>query len=274
MADGPLAGQRVVITRMSQQGGRLRRLVRELGGLDVSVPLMELADPSDGGVALAAEVDDLGRFDWVVATSPNGADALCGAIRTARNLGGDAPVTLAPTNRATTDGAAAPSGSELRVAAIGPGTADRLARHGVRVDFVPDRSVGEGLVEEFPAPDHHGQRVLVVQGEAARPVVRDGLAAAGFDVTAVGAYRTIDAQISDEQRALIADADVITFTSSSTVERFCDLVGLDYLPPQVASIGPITSATAAERGIEVTAEAEAHTVDGLIEALEGLARKH
>ena len=82
--DGPLAGQRVVITRMSQQGGRLRRLVRELGGIDVSVPLLALADPTDGGAALEAAAADIDRHDWVVITSPNGADALSVAIRNVR----------------------------------------------------------------------------------------------------------------------------------------------------------------------------------------------
>lgn len=239
-----IAGTKIVITRMSNQGGKLRRLLIEAGGVDVSVPLIALAPASDDGAALQSAIDRVGEYRWLVITSPNGADAVAGALADSSD-----PQVLPP------------------VAAIGPGTADRLAQHDISVAFVPDRSVGEGLVEEFPLPDGGDRSILVVQAEAARPVVVDGLQAKGWTVTWAAGYRTVDAVVTDEQRRQIGAADMVTFTSSSTVDRFCDLVGLDYLPPVVASIGPITTATAQARGIDVTIEAETHTIDGMVDAI-------
>lgn len=243
MTSQPLDGQQVVITRMSQQGGRLRRILTDLGAVDVSVPLIAIDDPSDGGAALAAAIGALAAYDWVVVTSPNGADRFAAAV-------GDQVLPLG-----------------LSIAAIGPGTADRLAQSGFVVDFVPDRSVGEGLVEEFPPPAETRDRALVVQAEVARPVVVEGLRAKGWQVERAAAYRTVDAHVTAEQRAAIAQADIVTFTSSSTVDRFVDLVGLESLPPIVAVIGPITAATARDHGMTITIEAAEHTIDGLVAAV-------
>ena len=94
-----------------------------------------------------------------------------------------------------------------------------------------------------------------------------GLADKGWLVDRVTAYRTVDAAVNDDDRALARSGDVITFTSSSSVERFVRLVGRDALPKVVASIGPITSATAQDLGVHVDIEADPHTIDGLIAAL-------
>lgn len=247
MTSQPLLGRRIVITRMSQQGGRLRRLLTELGAIDVSVPLIALSPPSDGGESLRAAMAELNSYDWLVVTSPNGADAVAQALASGLLASGLSGLPA--------------------VAAIGPGTADRLSRNGIEVSFVPDRSVGEGLVEEFPAATTDADSVLVVQAEAARPVVVDGLSAKGWKVDWAAGYRTVDATVTDEQRAQIAAADMITFTSSSTVDRFCDLVGLDHLPGSAVSIGPITSATARAAGIDIAIEAQAHTIDGIVSAI-------
>ena len=95
----------------------------------------------------------------------------------------------------------------------------------------------------------------------------DGLVAAGWEVDVVDAYRTVPAPIGDEQRDAVATAEVITFTSSSTVEHFVAAFGTDAVPPVVACIGPITAATARSLGVEVTIEAADHSIDGLVAAL-------
>ena len=109
--------------------------------------------------------------------------------------------------------------------------------------------------------------MLLAQAEVARPIVADGLRDAGWSVDVVAAYRTVDAVVSDDDRTRIAAADVVTFTSSSTVDRFVDLVGLEYLPATVVCIGPITAKTARDHGIAVDVEAEDHTIDGLVDAV-------
>jgi uroporphyrinogen III methyltransferase/synthase len=101
----------------------------------------------------------------------------------------------------------------------------------------------------------------------ARDVLPDGLAAAGWHVDVVAAYRTVPATVTDEQRERIAAADTITFTSSSTVSNTVAALGADALPPVVACIGPVTADTARSFGIEVAVEADVHTIDGLVAAL-------
>jgi uroporphyrinogen-III synthase len=153
-----------------------------------------------------------------------------------------------------------------KVAAIGPGTAEALAAGNVVADLVPDRFVAESLLDAFA--DGPG-RVLLARAEVARDVLPDGLRAKGWDVDVVDAYRTVAAELSPAQRDAVASADVITFTSSSTVDRYLDAMGSDAVPPVVACIGPVTAATARERGLIVDIEAEVHSIDGLVDAVLG-----
>jgi uroporphyrinogen III methyltransferase/synthase len=202
-----------------------------------------VTDPADAGVALADAARRLQSYDWVVLTSANGARRLLDALHDARDLGG------------------------VRVAAIGPGTADVLRGGNIVADLVPERFVAESLLEAFPAPPAEGGRVLLARAAVARDVLPDGLRDAGWEVDVVDAYRTEAAPIDDGTRAAVAGADVITFTSSSTVDRYVEAFGLDAVPAIVASIGPITSATARGHGIEVDVEATDHSIPGLVEAL-------
>jgi uroporphyrinogen-III synthase len=158
----------------------------------------------------------------------------------------------------------------LQVAAIGPGTADALAVRGIRADLVPPRFVAESLLEAFPDPVTPGEPVLLARAEQARDVLPEGLAGKGFEVDVLPVYRTVRAEpAADElERVRTGAVDAITFTSSSTVANFCDLVGpLPDPQPLVVSIGPITSTTARERDLRVDAEADPHDIDGLVDAL-------
>lgn len=150
---------------------------------------------------------------------------------------------------------------------MGSSTAAALAERRIVADLVPERFVGESLVEAFPPPPEGGGRVLLAVAEGARPVIAEGLTRDGWQVERVDAYRTVPVEPDEPTRARIAEADAVTFTSSSTVTNLCDAVGTDALPAVVVSIGPITSATAIGRGLTVTAEADPHTVDGLVDAL-------
>jgi uroporphyrinogen III methyltransferase/synthase len=240
----PLFGKRAVVTRTRAQASDLTSLLRQRGADVIEVPLIEIAEPSDGGVAFQGAIGQVGGYDWVVVTSANGARRLMDALPDARVLGG------------------------VQVAAIGPATAAVLGAGNIRADLVPDRYVAEALLEAFPEPPAGG-RVLLVRAEVARDVLPEGLRAAGWEVDVVAAYRTVAAAVDDDQRGAIASADVVTFTSSSTVERFVDAVGVENLPPVVACIGPITAETARERGIVVDVVAEIHTIAGLVDELVG-----
>ena len=120
----------------------------------------------------------------------------------------------------------------------------------------------------MPATD--GERVLLARAAQARDVLPDGLTERGFAVDVLAVYETVAAEPApaDLERIRAGAVDVITFTSSSTVTNFCDLVGpLPDPPPAVVSIGPVTSATAGERGLAVTTEADPHTIAGLVVAV-------
>jgi uroporphyrinogen-III synthase len=235
-----LQGRTIAVTRAVEQAGTLVDLLRAEGAEVVEVPTIQIVEPADGGAALREAVDHLDRYSAVVVTSTNG------AARLAQALDGR------PTDR-------------TMVAVVGPGTADVLAAYGIAVDLVPDRFVGEGLVAEFPnAAD--GARVLLAQAEAARPVVADGLSAKGWQVDVVVAYRTVPAELDPALVARAAGADAITFTSSSTVANYLHRAGAAAVPPVVVCIGPVTAATAAERGLHVTRVATQHNLEGLVSA--------
>jgi uroporphyrinogen III methyltransferase/synthase len=245
----PLLGRRVVVTRSRAQASQLSARLRAEGAEVVEVPTIDIADPADGGAALRDAVARVAGYRWVVLTSPNGARRFTAELRDGRDLAG------------------------VRLAAIGPGTAAALADAHLIVDLVPERFVAESLLDAFPDPEPGGpNRVLLARAEVARDVLPDGLRARGYDVDVVDAYRTVPAPVDDAARRAVADADVITFTSSSTVERFLDAVGADHVPAAVACIGPVTAATARDRGLHVDVEADVHTIDGLIDALVAWAR--
>src|SRR5215213_1388835 len=242
--DRPLLGRRVVVTRAREQAGPLVDGLRRLGAMAVEVPVVEVADPADGGAALAEAAARLATFDWVVLTSANGVDRLLARLRDSRAFGA------------------------CRVAAVGPATAAALARWHVAADLVPDEAVGEALVDAFPLPsDDRPGRVLVAQAAGARPVVAEGLRAAGWGVEAVEAYRTAPAHPAPDVVAAAASADALTFTASSTVRAYLEVAGEEPLPPVVVCIGPVTASAARGAGLAVTAVADPHTVDGLLAAL-------
>ncbi|MBX3285323.1 MAG: uroporphyrinogen-III C-methyltransferase [Actinobacteria bacterium] len=239
----PLAGRRVVVTRARAQASHLAGRLRELGADVVEAPAIAVGPPADGGAALAAAVARVGEFDWLVLTSTNGVAATFDLVPDVRALAG------------------------VGVAAVGPGTVEALAARRVVADLVPERFVAEGLLAAFPGPPPGGGRVLLAQAAAARPVLAEGLAAAGWAVEAVEAYRTVAVAPDEVTLDRVAGADAVTFTSSSTVDHLLAAMGDRPLPPVVASIGPVTSATARDHGLEVAVEAAAHTVDGLVDAL-------
>ena len=127
--------------------------------------------------------------------------------------------------------------------------------------------MAESLLEAFPTPPADGGRVLLARAAVARDTLPDGLRAAGWDVDVVEAYRTVPARPDAALLDAAAAADVVTFTSSSTVTRYLEVAGPDRVPPTVACIGPVTAATAGEAGLTVTVEATEHTIPGLVRAL-------
>jgi hydroxymethylbilane synthase len=270
-APRPLEGWRVAVTRPHRQAGVLASALRRAGAVPVEVPTIAIADPEDGGSALRGALADLtaGAYAWVVFTSENTVERVFAELPGARRLAG------------------------VRVAAIGDGTAARLAAHGVVADLVPGRFVAEALADAFPeapagapveapagAPVETGgsgsgprsqRRVLLPRAAVARDVLETALRSKGWAVDVVTAYRTVHPELGAGVLDEVASLDAVTFTSSSTVTGWVELVGLERLPPVVSCIGPITSDTARLAGMDVTVEASPHSIPGLVAALEAYA---
>ncbi|MBV8160732.1 MAG: uroporphyrinogen-III C-methyltransferase [Acidimicrobiia bacterium] len=243
----PLFGCRIVVTRARRQASDLAERLQRLGAETIELPAITIDEPEDGGAGLreCAAWMRRGDFDWVVFTSTSAVERFCALLRDARDFG----VT--------------------KVAAIGPGTADSLRRFGVEPDLLPERFVAESLVEAFPTGRG---KVLVPRAAVARDVLVEGVAAKGWAVNVVAAYRTRAAEPSAAALAEAGKADAITFTSSSAVTNFLQVAGLDAVPPVVVCIGPVTADTARRAGLTVDAVADEHTLDGLVEAVEGALR--
>ena len=230
----PLWGRTVAVTRARAQASALAARLAALGAEVVETPAIRIEPrPVE---------QDLTGYDLVCVTSPNGASLLMDALHDARELAG------------------------TTVAAIGPGTAAELRRRGVQADVVPERSVAEALVEALEAVEVEGRRVLVARAAEARDVLPDALRERGAEVDVVALYDTVAEALTDEQLDSVEHADYVTFTSSSTVRFFTDAVDRP-IHARVVSIGPVTSATARELGLEVHVEAARHDIDGLVAAL-------
>ncbi len=240
----PLFGRSVVVTRAREQASGVRARLESLGAEVIELPAIEI-EPVD------ITLPRLADFEWLVFTSANGVAAFFDR-------------GLAP---AGADGRAL---AGLRIAAIGPGTARELTARGINTDLVPERFIAESLLEAFPDPSAPDARVLIARAEQARDVLPAGLTERGYRVEILPVYRTVRASPAPAvlERVRTGAVDAITFTSSSTVDNLCDLLGAVPDPqPVVVSIGPVTSETARARGLRVDAEAEEHTIDGLVATL-------
>jgi uroporphyrinogen III methyltransferase/synthase len=235
----PLHGRTIAVTRARAQSSGLAGRLRELGAEVVEAPAIRIQP-------LPGPAPELDRYDLICLTSPNGVallfERLLAGGRDARALAG------------------------ATIAAIGPGTARALADRGIAADVVPERFVAEGLVEALA--DLPVTRALVARAAQARDVLPDALRERGAEVDVLALYETVSEPFTDDQRRAVAGADVVTFTSSSTVRFFFEQAG-DALAPaaRLASIGPVTSEALRAHGREPDVEAARHDIDGLIEAI-------
>jgi len=243
----PLHGRRVVVIRARAQASGLAATLRGLGAEVVELPAIRI-EPRISSEEAKHAAAGVGAYDLICLTSPNGVRLLFEAME---NAGLDARALAGVT-----------------VAAIGPGTARALADRGVLADIVPERFVAEGLIEALEDEEVTGARVLVARAAEARDVLPDALRERGAEVDVVALYETVREQPGDEEIEAAQSADYITFTSSSTVTNLSEALG-DRFPSdaRIVSIGPITSETIRNAGLEVNVEAERHDIDGLLEAL-------
>jgi uroporphyrinogen III methyltransferase/synthase len=248
----PLFGRRVVVTRPRDQAGELVRRLELLGAVPVVQPAVEIRPPDDWS-AVDARLARLSDYDWLVFTSANGVQAFFARLRqTGRDL------------RAL---------GRLKLAAIGPGTAEALRAFHLDADLVPDEYRSEALAAAL-AGRAAGSRVLLARADRGRDVLPDELAKVA-DVEQVACYRQVDVPI---EAALIGalrrgEENYVTLTSANIARAFLrplDDSCRDRIRSgdvRLVTISPVTTAAVKEFGLPVAAEATTYTVDGLVYAL-------
>jgi uroporphyrinogen III methyltransferase/synthase len=255
--DRPMFGRRIVVTRAREQAGELVEMLEERGAEAILAPTIRIAEPEDPA-ALDRACEEASTYDWIVFTSANGVDAFMHrllAVGDVRELKG------------------------VHLCTIGPSTAERLARYGIRVDLTPDEYRAEAVAESLKASgDVKGKRFLLARADIARELLADELRAAGAAVTEVAAYRTLLAGgeregDQDVYRMLLdRQIDAVTFTSASTVKNFARIFGEDQVADLlrttvVAAIGPVTAEAAQQLGIDTTVMPKRYTIPDLVDAL-------
>jgi uroporphyrinogen III methyltransferase / synthase len=261
--ESALFGKRVLVTRTREQAAGTAKLLRARGAIPVISPSIEIHAPRDPA-KLTRAVERMGEALCVVFTSSNGVARTWAEItwqgKDARAFGG------------------------AKLAAIGPGTAQALAAHGLTADVVAKEFKQEGLAEELlaalaraPAPTlTERRRIMLLRAEVARDMLPNALRDAGYEVDVVAAYETRAPEPAEGARLAAAlgagEIDVVTFTSSSTVDNLCAILGPDAPgllgKAMVASIGPITTKTCETHGVRVDVTARTYTLEGLLTALE------
>jgi uroporphyrinogen III methyltransferase/synthase len=252
----PLFGRRIVNTRPVGQAGALTSRLKALGADAIEMPTIEIQPAADYG-PLDRALNSLASYDWLIFTSANGVRCFIDRL--------DASSVDLRALRA-------------RICAIGPATRAAIEALHLKVDLMGREYVAEGLIEAFSSHDLAGSRVLLPRAAVARDLVPVELARRGAHVDVVEAYRTVAPEGAGAQAAKLFGGgrkpDCIAFTSSSTVQNFVAVAGAEALTGvNVASIGPVTTATARRMGIAVDVEAGMYTVDGLVEAVIGLYTK-
>jgi uroporphyrinogen-III synthase len=254
--EAPLKGVRVLVSRAKKQAGSLSSELRELGARILEIPFIEIRKPKSFA-PLDAALRSAASHDWLILTSVNGVKALFERLEKLKLDAG--PL------------------SKLKVAAIGPATKSAFEEHGLKVRVTPKEYVAESVVEAL-ATKVRGKRVLLVRAKVARDVIPNELRKHGAEVDVVEAYETVvPAKSRERLLAALSDAKqrphVITFTSSSTVKNFVELIGKREAKAcfrsgvRSASIGPVTSDTLRDFGLPVNLQAEEYTMPGLIRAI-------
>ncbi len=248
-----LHGKTILVTRAAGQANEFTQQLTAAGARVLEMPTLEIVPPSSWQ-PLDQALAQLDAFDWLVLTSHN---AVTFFMERLQHHGKDSRALAG-----------------LKIAVVGAKTAQTLSRYGLVADFTPSEFVADALVAEFPEPVA-GLRFLFPRVETGgRPLLVERFTAAGAAVVEVPAYDSRCPQAADPEVLAALQAgqvDMVTFTSSKTVQHFCQLVGAKAAEllrnVQIVSIGPQTSQTCCQLLGRVDVEATEYTLEGLVQAL-------
>ncbi len=250
----PLIGKRILITRAQEQSAEFTSHLKRLGAEVIVFPTIEIVPPLRWD-RLDQAIARLQAYDWAIFTSANGVHFFW--------------------QRLKQKGCRFRIPSSLRVCAIGPATANQLKQKGIPVDYIPKEYIAEAILDGFKKMAIQGSQILLARARIARDVLPEGLRKLGAEVDVVEVYRTVKPKGGARKlRQLLTDEDidVITFTSSSTVNHFVELLKKENLKAclkgiAIACIGPVTTRTAKAWGMRVQIQPEAYTIPALTRAI-------
>jgi uroporphyrinogen III methyltransferase/synthase len=251
--DRPLSGRRIIVTRPRHQAAEFIDRLTAAGADVLPCASIEIVPPQSWD-SLDDALRRLEQFDWVVFTSVNGVDVFFERMRAL----GRSSETL----------------RHARLATVGPKTARALEREGVRVEVIPEEFRAEAVADAMRSKGISGSRILLPRAAAAREVLAVMLREAGARVEEIASYDTVRAQTDSSQaRQLLSDGkvDLVTFTSSSTVSNFVDLLGDEAVSllqrSRIGCIGPITADTVRTLGLDVDIQPSQYTIAAFTEAI-------
>lgn len=250
----PLKGKKILITRARDQSAEFSKRLKRLGAKVIELPTIEIVPPLSWK-KMDRALSQLTSYDWIIFTSANG--------------------VLSFFKRLKEKGKNRGSLSGLKVCAIGPATAQQLKKRGVKVYYIPKEFIAESILKGFKKMGIEGNRILLARAKKARDVLPEGLKKMGARVDVVEAYRTIKPKggaIRLKRLLKNKEVDVITFTSSSTVTHFMDLLKKEDLRKclkgiAIACIGPVTARTVKESNVKVHIQPKEYTIPGLTQAI-------
>ncbi len=250
----PLTGKTILITRAREQSADFAARLTALGAEVIEFPTIEIVPPTSWK-GLDDAIARLDRYEWLIFTSANGVHFFW--------------------QRLIEKGKALDLPPSLKICAIGPATTRQLKERGISVHYTPKEFIAESILKGFEKMTIHGKRILLARVKQARDVLPKGLKKMGAAVDIVEAYRTIKPRGGTRRLNKIlteGNVDVITFTSSSTVNHFVDLLKREDLKKVlkgvvIACIGPVTAKTARERGMKVAIQPDEYTVPALTQAI-------
>ncbi|PLS16883.1 uroporphyrinogen-III synthase [Bacillus sp. M6-12] len=247
----PLLGKRILITRAREQSSGLIERIIKLGGVPLAIPLLDFAFP-DQFDDVTQRLTQLPHFDWLIFTSKNGVDFFFKALKQTGY-----------------------TGSLPKTAVIGDKTCEAIQGYGIKPDFMPREFVAEAFIREFLPVIKEKAKVLALKGNLSRDIISASLTNAGVYCEDLTIYRTIMPEDSKAKLASVLkndEADVVTFTSSSTVEHFVQVVNDYNLGGKISRlhfvcIGPISRKTAEKYGLSVAASPRVYTAEAMIDEL-------
>ena len=241
----PLFGKKIVVTRTRNQASKLSKMLTSLGARTIEFPTIEIKKMDDLFL-LRKAISSIEQYSWIVFTSQNAIniffEELLSSGRDARALGG------------------------TKIAVIGKASGDELKKYGLVPDMVPVKFVAESLLDEFSNHEISGRKILIPCSADARMTLTDGLNEMGAVAERIHIYNA-ERPVHTDQKLMeeVKNADIITFTSSSTVTNFFEMI--PETKAVLASIGPVTTDTIVKHGFKPAISADEYTIDGLVEAM-------